>query len=313
MKILVALGGNAILQHGEKGTAEEQLANIRKTCVELVRLVKKGHHIAVTHGNGPQVGDILLKEEIAKSSLPPMPLDVCGAESQGMIGYMIQQSLFAELRSAELDRPVSTVVTQTVVDINDPAFKNPSKPIGPFYTEMEASKLREERQWKLVSDSGRGYRRVVPSPNPVAIVEGPIIRQLYDAGAIVIAAGGGGIPVVRTAIDGQDLQGVEAVIDKDLSAALLASSLEAEALLILTDVEMVSLNFGKLNERKLSKLTVGECERYLAEGQFPAGSMGPKIEATIRFLKGGGRLAIISSLERAIEAIEGEAGTVITA
>ncbi len=313
MKILVAFGGNAILQHGEKGTAAEQMANVRKTCAELVRLVMKGHSLAITHGNGPQVGDILLKNEIAKNSLPPMPLDVCGAESQGMIGYMIQQSMCLELMSARLDKSVTTVVTQTEIDINDPAFRNPSKPIGPFYTAMEASKLREEKGWTVIDDSGRGYRRVVPSPHPIAIVEGAIVRQLFDAGVIVIAAGGGGVPVVRTSEDGMNLRGVEAVIDKDLSAALLASSLEAEILLILTDVEKVSLNFGQPNEKKLDKMSVEECERYLADGQFPAGSMGPKIEAAVRFVKGGGRMTIISSLERAMEAIEGGAGTVVTA
>lgn len=313
MKILVALGGNAILQHGEKGSAAEQMANVRKTCVELVRLIMKGHHIAITHGNGPQVGDILLKNEIAKNSLPPMPLDVCGAESQGMIGYMIQQSMYAELISAKLDRSVATLVTQAKIDINDPAFNDPSKPIGPFYTEVEASKLREENGWTVVNDSGRGYRRVVPSPNPIAIVEEPVIKQLFDAGAIVIAAGGGGVPVVRTREDGGDLLGVEAVIDKDHSAAILGLSLEAEILLILTDVEKVSVNFGRPDERKLDKMSVKECERYLAEGQFPAGSMGPKIEAAVRFVKGGGRMTIISSLEHAIEAIEGRAGTVVTA
>ena len=312
MKILVALGGNAILQHGEKGSAAEQMANVRKTCAELVRLIMKGHHIAITHGNGPQVGDILLKNEIAKNSLPPMPLDVCGAESQGMIGYMIQQSMGSELRSAGLDRSVATVVTQTEIDINDPAFNNPSKPIGPFYTEMEAIKLREEKGWRVIDDSGRGYRRVVPSPNPVAIVEGDVIRRLFDAGVIVVAAGGGGVPVVGTSGGGGNVRGLEAVIDKDHSAALMASALEAEILLMLTDVEKVSLHFGGPNEKKLDKLSVAECKRYLAEGQFPLGSMGPKIESAVRFLESGGTKAIITSLEMAEAALVGRAGTVIT-
>jgi carbamate kinase len=312
LKILVALGGNAILQHGEKGSAAEQLANVRKTCRELVRLIMKGHHIAITHGNGPQVGDILLKNEIAKDSLPPMPLDVCGAESQGMIGYMIQQSMYAELLSARLDKTVATVVTQAEIDANDPTLNSPTKPIGPFYTAVEASKLRDENGWKIIDDSGRGYRRVVPSPNPIAIVEGPIIKQLFDDGVIVIAAGGGGVPVIRTSEGRDNVLGVEAVIDKDHSAALLASSLETEILLMLTDVERVSLNFGRSDERKLDKISVEECKTYLAEGQFPAGSMGPKIESAVRFLESGGSKAIITSLEMAEEAIAGRAGTVIT-
>ena len=306
----MALGGNAILQHRGSGSAEEQFANVRATCTQLAQLLLRGHHVAVTHGNGPQVGDILLKNELAKNTLPPMPLDVCGAESQGMIGYMLQQSLDNELKSAGLDRAVTTVLTQTIVDPSDTSFRNPSKPIGPFYSAMEASKLRQEKQWTVVNYSGRGYRRVVPSTNPVELVEAKTIKRLFDAGVVVIAAGGGGIPVVR-ANDGRSLSGVEAVIDKDLAAALFASSLGVEILLILTDVDTVSLNFGKPNEKSLERLTVQECERYLSEGQFPPGSMGPKIEATVRFVRRGGKSAVISSLEHAVDAIEGKAGTVI--
>jgi carbamate kinase len=311
VKILVALGGNAILQHKERGTADEQLENVRTTCRGLVQLLLEGHHIAVTHGNGPQVGDILLMNEMAKDSLPPMPLDVCGAESQGMIGYMMQQAFDGELKAAGLDRQVVTVLTQTVVDANDVAFRNPTKPVGPFYTALEASKLRDERGWTVVNDGGRGYRRVVPSPNPVEIVEADVIKRLFDAGVIVIAAGGGGIPVIRGS-GGRLLTGSEAVIDKDLAASLLAATLGAEVLQILTDVDKVSLNFQKPNETQLDAMTVAQCEEYLSAGQFPAGNMGPKVEAAMRFVKAGGQKAVISSLAQAVDALEGKAGTVVT-
>ncbi len=311
MKILVALGGNAILQHKDTGTAEEQFTNVRTTCKQLVQLMLQEHHIAVTHGNGPQVGDILLKNEIAKNTLPPMPLDICGAESQGMIGYMMQQSLDNELKSVGMDKGIVTLLTQTLVDAADPAFENPSKPIGPFYSAMEASKLRQEKGWTIINDSGRGYRRVVPSPNPMEIIEGKIIRSLFDAGFVVISTGGGGIPVVRRN-DGRILKGVEAVIDKDLGAALLASNLGVEVLLILTDVDKVSLNFGKPNQEALDKLTNAECKRYISEGQFPPGSMGPKIEAARRFVEAGGKKAIITSLNHALDALGERNGTTIT-
>ncbi|MGA2199414.1 MAG: carbamate kinase, partial [Nitrososphaerales archaeon] len=215
LRILVALGGNAILARENKGTAEEQLDNVHKACKHLVRIILQGHRLTITHGNGPQVGDILLKEELAKDTLPPMPLDVCGAESQGMIGYMIQQSLRNELRRAGLDLRVVTVLTETVVDASDPAFENPTKPIGRFYSESEAARLREEKGWHLINDGGRGYRMAVPSPTPLSIVQGEAIRNLMDFGVIVVAAGGGGIPVTA----GDQSRGVEAVIDKDFGAA----------------------------------------------------------------------------------------------
>jgi carbamate kinase len=308
LKVLIALGGNAILQHRERGTAEEQFENVRQSCRQLVRLLREGHRIVITHGNGPQVGDILLKNELAKGTLPVMPLDVCGAESQGMIGYMMQQAFWDELNRSGVETPVVTLLTQTVVDADDPAFKNPSKPVGPFYTAMEASRLRKEEGWTIVNDSGRGFRRVVPSPNPISIVETPVIKRLFDEGTIVICAGGGGIPVVRGE---KELRGSEAVIDKDLSAALLATSLGMDALLILTDVEKVALNFGRPGESKLDRLTVDECRLYLAQGQFPPGSMGPKIEAAMRFVNAGGRHAIITSLDRASEALNGRGGTMV--
>ncbi len=309
-KVLVALGGNAILRHKEKGTAEEQFENVRRTCKSLVELILDGYRIAITHGNGPQVGDILLKNELSKKILPPMPLDVCGAESQGMIGYMLQQVMFNELKSAGLDVPVATVITRALVDREDPAFKNPTKPIGPFYTAMEASQLKEEKGWMVINDSGRGYRRVVPSPNPVAIVESRAIKNLFNNGVIVIACGGGGIPVVRD--DKVGLQRVEGVIDKDYTATVLATLIGAQILLILTDVEKVVLNFGKRNQKNLDSIKIEEAKKYLADGHFPQGSMGPKIESAIRFLESGGEKTVITSLEMTRKALEGKAGTNIT-
>jgi len=305
LRILVALGGNAILRRDSKGTAEEQFENVRSACKHLVGMILHGHTVTITHGNGPQVGDILLKDELARGTLPQMPLDVCGAESQGMIGYMIQQSLRNALRGVGLELQVATVLTETVVDADDPAFKNPTKPIGPFYSATEASRLREEKGWVLINDSERGYRRVVPSPAPLSVVQGKVIQQLVDLGAIVIAAGGGGIPVTP----GGDSKGVEAVIDKDLSAAVLAKVVKAEVLLILTDVEKVYLDYDKPGQRPVEEMTVRECREFLKGGQFPAGSMGPKIESAVWFLESGGDSVIITSLEMAEAALAGKAGT----
>lgn len=307
MRILVALGGNAILQRQSNGTAEEQLDNVRKACRHLVGIIQKGHSIVITHGNGPQVGDILLKDELAKDTLPPMPLDVCGAESQGMIGYMIQQSLRNELRRVGLDTQVTTVLTETVVDAKDPAFKRPTKPIGPFYSANDAARLKEERGWVLINDSERGYRRAVPSPMPLSIVQGQVIQELMDLGIIVIAAGGGGIPVTS----GNESRGVEAVIDKDLGAAVLAKVVNAGVLMILTDVEKVYLDYNKPGQRPIEKMTAKECRSLLGQNQFPTGSMGPKIESAVAFLDSGGERAIITSLEMAEEALAGRAGTTI--
>lgn len=310
MKVLVSLGGNAILKHGQKGTAEEQAANLQNTAKHLARLLRRGEKIAITHGNGPQVGNILLQNEIAKDTLPPMPLDVCGAESQGMIGYLLQRALRAELDAARLNLAVTTIVSQTLVDAKDPAFKNPTKPVGPFYTEAESSELERLKGWRMISDSGRGYRRVVPSPTPLDILEKETIIRLYQAGTVVISSGGGGVPVIK---DKDKLLGVEAVLDKDRTSALLAKIIGVDTLLILTDVEKVAVNYGKPNQKELDRMTVQECKKYLSEGQFPSGSMGPKIESAINFLAGSsGRKAIIASLERAEEALDGKAGTIIT-
>jgi carbamate kinase len=307
--ILVALGGNAILKHTEKGTAEEQIKNIRGTARHLVKLIQKGYHLAITHGNGPQVGDILLKNELAKSSLPPMPLDICNAESQGMIGYMLQQCLTTELAIAAIPKPVVTIITQTVVDKEDSAFQEPSKPIGPFYTALEASQLRKEKGWTIINDSGRGFRRVVPSPIPHKIIEGPSIKYLYDQGVIVIASGGGGVPIIRKK-DGQ-IDGIEGVIDKDHAAALLAKIIKAETLVILTDVPKAYLHYGKPDQTAINTIPVSEAIEYLDQGHFAPGSMQPKIEATIDFIEGGGKQAIITSVEKVGLSLKGKDGTII--
>jgi len=308
-KVLVALGGNAILRRGEKGTAEKQLENIRVTCRHLVKLVVDGYGLIITHGNGPQVGAILLKNELSKTVLTPMPLDVCGAQSQGMIGYMLQQSMRNEMKKAAIEVPVVSLVTQTVVDEWDEAFENPRKPIGPFYCGSEAEVLRREKGWQMVEDSGRGYRRVVSSPEPKAIVEWEAIKRLFESGVVVIAAGGGGVPTVM----GEDgsLRGVEAVIDKDLVAQMLANYVQADFLLMLTDVENVFLNYGKPSQVAIDRMSVAEARLYLQKGYFALGSMGPKVEAAIRFVETGGERAIIASLEKTVEALAGSAGTTI--
>ncbi|WP_292519056.1 carbamate kinase [Methanoculleus sp.] len=305
--VVIALGGNAILQHRETGTAEEQSANVRRASRQIAAIAAGGYGVVITHGNGPQVGDILLKNEIAKDILPPMPLDVCGAESQGMIGYLLQQSMQEVLLAAGVDCPVATVLTQTLVEGNDPAFGRPEKPIGPYYTAMQARKLQEEQGWRMVQIPGQGYRRVVPSPRPIGLVEEEAIVRLFSAGAVVIAAGGGGVPVV--AGPGGILRGVEAVVDKDYTAALLAQLVGADDLLILTDVERVALNYGRPGQQEIHEMTVAEAREHLAAGQFPPGSMGPKIEAAIGFLESGGERATIASLEQASSALAGQAGT----
>jgi len=309
--VVIALGGNAILQPGQKGTIEEQMANVRTTCEQLAQMVTSGKYkIVVTHGNGPQVGNILLQNEAGKSVAAPMPLDVCGAESQGLIGYMIQQILHNLLaEKGRGDIPIATLVTQVVVDKVDSAFQNPTKPVGPFYKEEEARRLEREKGYHVKEDAGRGWRRVVPSPDPIEIFEKAAIRQLVDARSIVVASGGGGIPVVR---ENGGLVGVEAVIDKDLAGERLAVDVGARIFLILTDVEQVKLHYKTPQEVALSHLSVAEAKRYHAEGHFAKGSMEPKVRAAIRFLEAGGEKAIITSLHRATDALEGKAGTTIT-
>ncbi len=309
--VVVALGGNAILQPGQRGTFEEQMHNVHVTCEQLAGMVLSGRYkIVVTHGNGPQVGNILLQNETAKTEAAPMPLFVCGAQSQGMIGFMIQQKLGALFaHNDRADIPIATVVTQVVVDKNDPAFANPTKPVGPFYCEDEAKALERDKGYDVREDAGRGWRRVVPSPDPISVFEKDAIRQLLDARTIVIASGGGGIPVIR---ENGELQGVDAVIDKDLAGERLAVDVGASIFMILTDVDSVRLNYKTAEEEVLSQLTIEEAKRYQAEGQFAKGSMEPKVRAAIRFVEAGGERAIITSLDRAMAALEGGAGTTIT-
>jgi carbamate kinase len=306
--IVVALGGNAILRPGQAGTAEDQFVNIKTTCESIARMVKQGYRVVITHGNGPQVGNILIQNLHSQDLVPAMPLDVCGAKSQGLIGYMIQQSLHNELAKEGINVPVVTVLTQVIVDENDPAFKNPTKPIGPFYTEEEARRFASQRGETWKEDSGRGWRKVVPSPLPVEIFEKSAIGTLIREGAVVIAAGGGGIPVIQK---GNTLHGIEAVIDKDLASSKLARDINADILMILTDVERVAINYRTPSEAYLTAITVDEAKKYMDEGQFGAGSMGPKVQAAIDFASCG-KTSIIASLTRSLDALEGKTGTTIT-
>jgi carbamate kinase len=308
--LLLALGGNAIKQAGERGTSAEQFANVARAAEAIAALVERGDRIIITHGNGPQVGSLLLQQAAGARETPPLPMDVCGAMSQGSIGYMIAQALgnaLARRRHPAAAR-IATIVTQTLVDPADPAFAQPTKPIGPFYRPDEAERMAAAGL-TMIEDSGRGWRRVVPSPQPRGFVESAAIRQLVAAGMLVIAGGGGGVPVIR---DGEgQLRGVEAVIDKDLAAALLAQELEADRLLILTDVEQVAVDYKQPTQRNLRHLTAAEARAWIAAGQFAAGSMGPKVQAAVQFVEQGGRQAIITQLYRAVAALEGQTGTVV--
>jgi carbamate kinase len=303
---LVAVGGNSLIRAGEKGTIVEQLANTRRTARAIVRLIGDGFRLVVTHGNGPQVGAALLRSERASDQVYPQSLDVCDAATQGEIGYLLQQSLFNELRAAGLERPVVTVLSQVVVSKHDPALKHPTKPIGPFYSKADAEERQRQLGWDIVEDAARGYRRVVPSPEPVEIVEEGTIRLLLERDVLVIALGGGGIPVIRE--DGE-LRGIEAVIDKDRASALLATRLPVDYFIISSDADRVYRDYRKPTERGLDVVDVSEIERDYEAGQFPPGSMGPKIESALRFLKNGGREVIITSYEHLAEAVHGRAGT----
>jgi carbamate kinase len=306
---VVAIGGNSLIKDEKHQTVPDQFEAVRENCTPIARMVEQGWKIAITHGNGPQVGFILLRSELASHVLHTVPLDSCGAETQGAIGYMIQQSLYNELKKRNINKRIATIVTQVVVKRNDPAFKNPTKPIGPFYEKDKAEKCKKERGWTLLEDAGRGWRRVVPSPTPMSIIEQGVIKTLIDQGIIVIGVGGGGIPVIEEV---GKLKGVEAVIDKDLTSALLAIGIKADLFLISTAVEKVALNFGKPNERALGKMTLAEAKRYLKEGHFPSGSMGPKIQAVINYLKNGGKKALITNPSNIERALLGETGTWIT-
>ena len=304
---VIALGGNAITRESEEGDIGQQFINTRKSLIGVVDLIERGYQLVITHGNGPQVGNALIRVEASRHLVPPLPLEIIVADLQGGMGYMIEQSLQNELNRRGIKRSVTTVVTQVIVDKNDPSILNPTKFVGPFYTREEVEKLRKERGWIIKEDPGRGYRRVVPSPHPLEIVEKEVIKTLFGAGLIVIASGGGGIPVYRR--EEGTLEGIDGVIDKDRTAAVLARDVGAEELINLTAVEKVALNFRKENQIDLDKLTVREAKRYLAEGHFPPGSMGPKIESAIDFLESGGKRVIITSVEKLVEAIEGKTGT----
>lgn len=303
---VVAVGGNAIIRAGEQGSIAQQLSNAEKTCQQVAALVKEGLSIVVTHGNGPQVGASLMRSELASRQVYTHPLDVCDAETQGSMGYMFQVSLRNNLSRLGLQRSVATVITQVLVDREDPAFGHPTKPIGPFYSRDEARHREREFGWVMVEDATRGYRRVVPSPMPLEIVELDVIRACVAQGIIPIAVGGGGIPVIRS---NGNLQGVEAVIDKDHASALLARLLGAELLILPTGEEYVYLDYRKSGQRSVERMTVQEAEGYSRDGQFPAGNMGPKIEAALDFLRHGGREAIVTSPEKIVDAVKGKTGT----
>ena len=303
---VVAIGGNSLIKDEDHQTVADQFEAARQTCNHIASMVKKGWNVIVTHGNGPQVGFVLLRSEKASKDVPTMPLDSGDAETQGELGYMIQQCLRNEFLSRGMNKTVATIVTQVLVKKNDPAFKNPTKPIGPFYSKTKAEKYRKERKWKVSEDSGRGWRRVVPSPMPVCIIEQKASKTLVNRGSVVIAAGGGGIPVIE---EKGKLKGVEAVIDKDYASAILAIGLEADVFLISTAVEKVALNFGKPDQKLLDNMTLAEAKKYLKQGQFPPGSMGPKIRAIINFLEKGGKEAIITNPESIELALQGKTGT----
>ncbi len=309
-RIVIALGGNALQSKGSEATAEAQLKVVKKTCKYIAEISSSGYEMAIVHGNGPQVGRILLSSETAKDVVPAMPFDVCGAMSQGYIGYHIQQALKYELKKHNRNVRVVTVTTQVVVDRDDKAFQNPTKPIGAFYTEEEAKKLIVENGYTMKEDAGRGWRRVVASPMPQRIVEIEGVKKLWDD-TIVITCGGGGIPVVEN-LDGS-LEGIAAVIDKDYAAELLAEQVKADMLLILTEVEKVAINFNKPNQENLDRLNLKSAIKYVEEGQFAPGSMLPKVQAAMKFVRSNpDKKAIITSLDKAVEALAGQTGTVFT-
>lgn len=307
---VVAVGGNALIRDAKRTSLYDQYEAVCLTVPHVVDLIEAGWNVVLTHGNGPQVGFLLRKSELSRNELPPAPLDYCGSNTQGSIGYMFEVALYNEFRRRGMSNQAIALICQTVVDRKDPAFADPAKPVGSFMTEAEALKHRDENGWTVVEDSGRGWRRVVPSPVPLRIVQEDIIRNLAEGGLTVIGAGGGGIPVVEEA-DGT-LSGIEAVIDKDLASAMLASAIGAELFLISTEVEKVCLNFKKPNQIELGAMSVREAEQALVDGQFGKGSMEPKIRAVLGYLSRGGRRAIVTNSENMARALRGETGTHIT-
>lgn len=307
---VVAVGGNSLIRSPEESTFADQLATVSVTCRQVAELVKAGERVVLTHGNGPQVGFLLIRSHLARNRLPETPLDACNAQTQAEIGYMIQQVLDNELQARGLNSGAVTVVTQVLVDGSDAAFDNPTKPVGPFYTKAEAARLQRELGWRMMEDAGRGFRRIVPSPRPLAVVELDSIVTLLGKGVVVIACGGGGIAVVRE--EGR-LRGVAAVIDKDLASALLAGGIGADRLVISTAVEHVYLDYQQPSQRPLGQVSADEMSRYLEQGQFPDGSMGPKVEAALEFLKRGGKEVVITDPEHLAAALAGQTGTRVVA
>lgn len=306
---LIAFGGNAILPKNERGLQNEQMNNAQKAAQLMIHIVKKGYDLIIVHGNGPQVGNLLIQMEESINKVPPYTLEICDAMTEGSMGFMLEKSLLNELRKNSLDKEIGTLITQIVVDREDPAFEKPTKPIGPFYSKYRAQMLIKEKKWQMIEDAGRGYRKVVPSPMPIDVVPKKIIHEMVHSGKIVIAAGGGGIPVI---INGNGLfQGVEAVIDKDYTSSLIAREVKCDLFIILTNVSRVSLNFGTPDEQPISNMTVEEAERYLEEGQFPMGSMGPKIKAAVEYIKAGGKEVIITSANHLKAALINRSGTKI--
>jgi carbamate kinase len=308
---VVAFGGNALLKPEDRGTQEEQIARAKQAARWLAEIVRHGYKLLVVHGNGPQVGNILVQAEEASTKIPPQSLDVCVAQTEGSIGFMLQQAIRNRLESIGMGGEVAAVLTEVEVDANDPAFKRPTKPIGPFFTRYRAEALERDLGWTMREDSGRGWRHVVPSPRPLRILNMKTISRMIAEASVVIAAGGGGIPVVRGR-DGQ-WRGIEAVIDKDYASALLASDLRADLFIVLTGVPKVAIDFGKPSQQNVDRLSVTEAEKHLAAGQFPAGSMGPKIEASIQFVLSTGKQVIITDVDHLRDALEGREGTIIAA
>ncbi len=310
-KALIAVGGNSLIRAGERGTLDEQLANAHATARAIAGMIGRGWDVVVTHGNGPQAGAALLRSERAAGEVYTHTLDMCVATTQSEIGYLLERALEYELRQSGIGKLVTTVPTMVEVDPADPAYENPSKPIGPFYTRDVAMQKKEQLGWDIVEDASRGYRRVVASPLPKEVLQLEVIKKVIDLGIVTIALGGGGIPVIRQG-DGQ-ITGSEAVIDKDRSSALLARELDVDLFIISTDTDQVYINYKKEDQQGLRNVTAGELEQYAADGQFPPGSMGPKVESVVKFARESGNPAIITSYEYLMEALDGEAGTHITA
>lgn len=309
-RIVIALGGNAIKQAHEKGTVQEQRKNIQNSCQQILKIIQADYEVVLSHGNGPQVGNLLLQQEAGTLQVPVQPMDICGAMTQGQIGYMLQQDLLNELKAYNINFNVVTVITQVIVDQEDPDFKNPSKPVGPFYNQETKERYESERGYwikQVLPNGERPFRRVVPSPDPIRILEGKALKKLVDAGMIVIASGGGGIPIILN--NRGKFEGIEGVIDKDLAGEKLAEAVGSDILMVLTDIAKVKLGFGTAEERDLERMDIAQAKQYLKEGHFLAGSMGPKVLACIRFIEYGGEEAIITSLDKAYWALQGHEGT----